>query len=125
MDWNSYPNFSASEFDCRHTGRNEMQPEFLEKLQLLRNQYARPMFINSGYRDPSHPVEAPKAQPGVHTLGLAADIAVDRNDAYKLLKVALQLGFLGIGVQQKGGGRFIHLDMAPPTDFLRPTIWSY
>ena len=34
--------------------------------------------------------------------------------------------FLGIGFQQKGSGRFIHLDMASAEyGILRPTIWSY
>lgn len=26
MDWSKYPNFSKSEFDCRDTGENAMQP---------------------------------------------------------------------------------------------------
>jgi len=37
--------------------------------------------------------------------------------------LALELGFTGIGVQQKGTGRFPHLDTLeePP----RPNVWSY
>ena len=35
------------------------------------------------------------------------------------------LPFTGIGIQQKGSGRFIHLDMAPAEQLPRPMIWSY
>lgn len=126
-DWSKYPNFSKSEFDCKHTGKNEMQHEFMTKLQELRTSYGKSMRITSGYRDYTHPVEAKKPNKnGSHPTGLAADIAVERGDAYQLLKLALQLGFTGIGIQQKGGGRFIHLDTIGDNALQpRPTIWSY
>lgn len=34
-DWSKYPNFKQSEFDCKETGENDMQPEFMDKLQAL------------------------------------------------------------------------------------------
>ena len=124
MNWNDYPNFSKAEFDCKHTGRNEMKPEFLEKLQELRNMYGRPIIISSGYRDPTHPIEARKASPGTHSLGLACDIRCDGKSAYYILKYAFALEFTGIGVKQHGTGRFIHLDIAAHP-FARPNLWSY
>lgn len=125
--WNLYPNFSKEEFDCKHTGKNEMQHSFMTKLQALRTAYGKSMRITSGYRDYTHPVEAKKPNKnGSHPTGLAADIAVERGDAYQLLKLALELGFTGIGIQQKGGGRFIHLDTIEDNSLQpRPTIWSY
>jgi zinc D-Ala-D-Ala carboxypeptidase len=46
--------------------------------------------------------------------------------AVKLIKVAFEFGITGIGVQQKGGSRFIHLDDLRLEDgFARPNIWSY
>ena len=123
MDWGKYPNFKANEFDCRHCGRNEMQPEFMDKLQHLRGIYGKSMTISSGYRCPQHPIEAKKDAPGPHSTGLACDVAVQGADAHKVLKLALELGFTGIGVQQKGTGRFIHLDTV--TTGSRPTVWSY
>ena len=103
-----------------------MQPEFMDKLQKLREAYGKPMRITSGYRHKTHPIEAKKSKIGAHATGQAADIGVDRADAYELLKLALEIGFTGIGVQQKGGGRFIHLDtLEASADFIRPTIWSY
>ncbi len=126
MNWNDYPNFSKSEFDCKHSGFNQMKPEFMYKLQKLREAYGKPMRITSGYRHKTHPIEAKKSKIGAHATGQAADIGVDRGDAYELLKLALELGFTGIGIQQKGGGRFIHLDtLEASADFIRPTIWSY
>lgn len=123
MDWTKYPNFSESEFRCRHCGKVEMSPYFMARLQQLRNAYGKPMIITSGYRCPDHPVEAKKSTPGVHTMGMAADIAVSGSDAYELLNLAFGHGFTGIGVNQKGDGRFIHLDTwrEPP----RPNVWSY
>jgi hypothetical protein len=35
----------------------------------------------------------------------------------------MELGFTGIGVQQKGTGRFIHVDLTVGQN--RPTVWSY
>ena len=124
MNWDDYPNFSKAEFDCKHTGKNEMKPEFLELLQELRTQYGKPIIINSGYRDPSHPVEFRKNSPGTHSLGLAADIRCQGEEAYRILDLAFKLGFCGIGVKQHGLYRFIHLDIAAHP-FARPSLWSY
>ena len=124
MDWSLYVNFSAKEFDCQHCGKNEMQPEFMGKLQALRMRYGKPMKITSGYRCPEHPIEAKKEKPGAHASGLACDVGVNGQQAYELMKDAFALGFTGIGVSQKGSGpRFIHLDMLEETP--RPNIWSY
>lgn len=123
MDWKAYPNFSADEFSCSHCGKNEMQENFMELLQALRSKYGKPMRITSGFRCAEHPIEAKKAQPGSHASGCACDVGVEGADAHRLLTLALQLGFSGIGVQQKGGGRFIHLDIL--TSGMRPTVWSY
>ena len=124
IDWARYPNFSEQEFRCKHTGQCYMDARFMEKLQAIRTAYGKPMIITSGYRDKTHPVEAAKAAPGEHTLGLAADISVRGADAFALLKVALAHGIVRIGVKQTGEGRFLHLGMATGS-FPSPTIWSY
>jgi len=123
MDWSKVPNFKADEFKCSHCGKNEMKPDFMAKLQALRTTYGKPMRVTSGYRCPQHPIEAKKAAPGAHASGCACDIGVEGADAHALLTLALGAGFTGIGVQQKGTGRFIHLDTM--TTGVRPTIWSY
>ena len=120
MNWSDYPNFTEAEFRCRHCGKQEMKPEFMGRLQALRDVYKRPMSITSGYRCPDHPLEKAKTEPGVHSTGLACDVGVQGADAHELLRLAMHLGFTGIGVQQKGAGRFIHLDLRAA-----PTVWSY
>ena len=125
MDWTKWPNFSKHEFDCKETGENCMDASFMDRLQSLRTEYGKPMTITSGYRSPSHSIEAKKANPGAHSTGHACDISCYRGDAYALLSLAFKHGFTGIGVNQKGGGRFIHLDDLKSGDELRPTIWSY
>jgi zinc D-Ala-D-Ala carboxypeptidase len=123
MDWSRYPNFKADEFKCSHCGDNEIKEELLDKLQALRSRYGKPMRITSGYRCPRHPIEAAKSAPGPHSSGLACDVGVEGADAHKLLGLALDAGFRGIGVQQKGTGRFLHLDLLNAPN--RPTVWSY
>ena len=124
MNWSDYPNFSAQEFDCQcGCGQNEMKPEFMAKLQQLRTLYGAPMKVTSGYRCPQHPIEAKKAAPGAHASGQACDIGVQGAEAHRLLRMALEAGFTGIGVQQKGTGRFLHLDTLESD--LRPSLWSY
>lgn len=124
LDWSSYPNFTRSEFVCRcGCGRADMQPGFMSALQMLRDAYARPMPITSGYRCPNHPIEAAKATPGAHASGCAADVGVHGGPAHELLRLAFHFGFTGIGVQQRGDRRFIHLDTL--TGENRPMVWSY
>lgn len=123
MDWRLYPNFKAEEFNCSHCGKNEMTPEFMSKLQALRMKYGKPMRITSGYRCPEHPIEARKIKAGAHASGCACDVGVDGQQAYELMKCAFELGFKGIGVNQKTSGRFIHLDTLEQAP--RPNVWSY
>lgn len=132
MDWSKYPNFTRGEFECSVTGFCDMQPDFMEQMQILREIYGKPMVITSGYRDAiEHPIESNKTRPGAHAHGVAADVRVAYSDAHELLHCAIELNvFNGIGIAQKGDPdkRFIHLDMATSEMLdggLRPTIWSY
>jgi zinc D-Ala-D-Ala carboxypeptidase len=126
IDWSRYPNFSEEEFRCKATGRCDMDIRFMDRLQRLRTRFNQPLFVTSGYRHVSHPAESQKGQPGAHTFGRAADLAVSHEDAYRLVGMAIEMGFTGIGVQQKGSGRFVHLDdLEPGIARPRPTIWSY
>lgn len=113
-DWSIYPNFNREEFDCKHTGLNDMQLGFMDALQALRTEAGFPIKITSGYRHVTHPVETKKDRPGFHTMGLACDIATDSWTAHRLVELAYKHGFRGIGVSQRSGiPRFIHLDMRP------------
>lgn len=122
MNWVDYPYFTKAEFDCKHTGKNEMQPEFMAKLQLLREKYGKPIVITSGYRHWTHPVEAKKGHTtGEHTRGTCADIACTSGaDRYQIVRLALQLGFPRIGIAKS----FIHLGIGG-AGLPSPTIWDY
>lgn len=122
MNWALYPNFSEAELRCKHSGKCEMHPEFMRRLQQVRDVFGKPMTVTSGYRDRTHPIEARKDTPGEHSTGRAVDIGVQGADALRLIRIALDAGFTRIGVQQKGTGRFIHLGDNPA---FPPGIWSY
>jgi uncharacterized protein YcbK (DUF882 family) len=110
--------FKIEEFDCQHTGKNEMNPEFLERIDTLRLLCGFPFIITSGYRDPSHPIEARKGVPGTNPKGIACDIQVKSStERYRLLDNALRMGFSGIGVADD----FIHLDQRKATK----VMWVY
>jgi uncharacterized protein YcbK (DUF882 family) len=124
MDWTLFPNFTEAEFRCSHTGRCDMNLETMKRIQRLRHIFSKPMIVTSGYRDPSHPAEQGKDEPGAHTMGRAVDIAIRGADALQLVGLAIAEGFTGVGVSQKGASRFIHLDDVE-VGLPRPMIWSY
>ena len=120
--------FSDQELMCKcGCGRQEMHIDFLELLETLREAYGSPMVLSSAYRCPSHnQAVSTTGTNGPHTTGRAVDVAIQGEEAYKLLALALDLGFTGIGIAQKGGGRFIHLDdLEPSMAGPRPRVWSY
>jgi hypothetical protein len=125
-----WPNFHASELWCRcghcDSDGSEMDPVFMALLQRLRQVYGKPLVLSSAYRCPEHPEERYKAVPGEHTQGLAVDVRCSGQDALRILHMALNLGFVRIGINQKGPARFLHLGLAPQDGRLpSPTIWSY
>jgi zinc D-Ala-D-Ala carboxypeptidase len=112
--------------NCKSTG-HEMNIDFMRKMDALREQLGFPLPVSSAYRCPAHNVAVSMSgMNGPHTTGHAIDIAVSREQALKLVNAALNMGFTGIGINQKGESRFIHLDTLEAGDgFPRPTIWSY
>ena len=110
--------FKLSDFDCQETGENEMDLNFILRLDHLRDLCGFPFIITSGYRSPKHSIEAKKASPGTHTKGIAADIRVSGGvERMEIIKNALKLGFTGIGVHKS----FIHVDSRSTV----PVVWPY
>ena len=100
----------------------------MEKVERLRIRYGMPMPVTSCARCPDHNEKesATKSRTGPHTTGRAIDIAVRGLNAWLLLRLALQEGFTGIGINQKGDDRFLHIDDLPNAEGQpRPTVWSY
>jgi len=95
--------FTREEFDCQVSGTNNMEQEFLEKLDELRAYCGFPFVITSGYRHPTlHPIERKKDVPGTHAQGIAADIKItNAADRLTLVKLLLILSTLTPVVQHQ------------------------
>lgn len=120
--WELYPNFSKEEFDCKHTGENKMQHEFMEKLQRIRQVFGKPMKITSGFRSVKHPIEARKTHSnGEHTQGMCADVYCDNGaDRFKLIQLALANGITRIGIAKN----FLHLGIGGK-GLPNNVVWEY
>ena len=130
--WAHIKYFTPDEFKCSHCGKEEMQKEFIVRMDMLRRRLGTPLSINSGYRCPDHPIEYekrrqnPTALPGPHTTGRAADFSISGASAFEALYLAKLIGFSGIGIQQKGSGRYLHFDdLDAAQGRPRPWCWSY
>lgn len=115
--------FTEEELACQHCGVRNMDAHFMELMDDIRERAGFPFVVTSGYRCEDHPIEAKKSAPGAHTTGKAIDISVSGEKALRLIELAQQAGIKRIGVNQKGSGRFIHLDVCD--DRPSPAIWSY
>ena len=133
--WTKFPagewrwrNFTPREMADRDTGYLVIVPHFMAWLQGVREIYARPMVISSGYRAPLRQFELTGRRQGAHVDGMAVDVLVSGEDAELLERIAIQRGVLGRGVMQVGAHhkRYLHLDLwtkAPKGT--RPALWSY
>lgn len=122
-DWSVYsPFFTKAEFDCKHTGMNDMQPEFMDILYKIRQEYDKLMKVTSGYRHKTHPVEAKKTNSnGEHTQGRCADIACNTSsDRFQIVRIALKHGITRIGIADN----FIHLGVGG-NGLPNCVIWDY
>lgn len=127
-DHKRWPNFKPSEFACKCCKDVRMDEDILDAVQAVRDYLKKPIKVTSGYRCPDHnEAVSSTGRTGPHTTGCAVDIAVTHADAFKVLEAAFEnVHVTGIGVNQKGAGRFIHLDTLPNEPGQpRPTVWSY
>ena len=119
--------FKPKELACKcGCGTSGFDLDFLVLLNAIREECGFSFPLSSAYRCPQHPTEARKEVVGAHSHGKAVDILCVGENALEVVRVALKHGVQRIGIQQKGGGRFIHLDVCTPEDgFPAPAIWSY
>ena len=117
-------NFNQDEMACK-CGCNvsAMSEDFMIKLQELRDKCGFGLPINSGYRCASHNTATGGHPTSGHLTGEAADLRVDRDKARIVIQYALEMGF-SVGIQQKGKGRFVHVDTKPRHSG-KPNLWSY
>lgn len=98
---------------------DNMDEEFLERLDQARAFADIPFIINSAYRSPNHPLSI-KNPSSSHIKGLAVDIkATDNATRFKIIDALLFVGFKRIGIADT----FIHVDM--DYDKRQEIIWTY
>lgn len=121
--------FSPKELKCKcgtcNSDGSEMSESFMRKMDVIRELCGFPLIVTSAYRCPAYNAKVSSTgENGPHTTGHAIDIKVSHEQAFIFLKIALAQKMTGVGVQQKGASRFIHVDdLAAP--YPRPRIWSY
>lgn len=125
-DWSKLKHFKREEFECKcGCGRADMQEAFMLDLDSIRETLGFPLVINSGFRCDRH--NRTLSGGPAHPAGVAADVAVNGTNAYRLVGQAYEFGMTGIGVRQSGArrNRYIHLDALDTERYPRPTIWDY
>ena len=122
------PHFQTSEIECACGCGMLPRLDFMEKVETLRILYGKPLPVTSAARCPEYNAKVSgTGTTGPHTTGRAIDFGVSGHDAHRLLVLAASMpDFTGIGVNQKGNARFIHLDDLPNKPGQpRPWCWSY
>ena len=96
-----------------------MDLDFLAKLDEAREFAGIPFIINSAYRSPEHPLSVKKPTSS-HIKGLAVDIkATDSRTRFTVLNALISVGFTRIGIADT----FIHVDLS--VDKSQEVIWTY
>ena len=129
-DFTGTPNFSLAgdpKLACSCGCGMLPKQDFMERVQRVRDRVGFAMPVTSGARCPAYnALVSHTAEHGPHTTGRAIDLNLRGGQALEVIAAALAEGFTGIGVSQKGAGRFLHLDDLPDGPGCpRPFIWSY
>lgn len=120
-----WPNFTASEMECKCGCGQVPEIRFMNGLQFIRYELDSPLMVTSGFRCLAYDARIGGAN--VHPTGFAADISIGYRAAYLLISEATPV-MTGIGIAGRGDNRFVHLDMLPlgeTHDHPRPRIWTY
>lgn len=112
--------FSKLELSCPCCGVMGMNRKFLKRLEAIREDYGKPMKLNSSFRCAEHNAAIGAKPSSSHVMGKAVDIACEGSrNRYELLRVLIT-HVCRIGI----GEGFIHID----TDLankLPDVIWTY
>lgn len=129
-DWGLIQHFTESEFACPCCGAADMDQKFLHLLDRLRGRLGFALQVSSGFRCRAY--NARRGFTQTHSTGKAADIAVSRVEAARLLLMLGSTAYdgvsvTGIGVKQTGQRRFMHVDCCEDGEngATRPMLWEY
>ena len=110
----TWGHFTPEEMRCRGSGALMVNIDFMNKLQAIRVEYGKAIFVVSGYRSPQYnaAISRQRSLTGAHTYGRAADISVrDRErDVPVLLELARKHGMTRVGLQLTAKKFRLHLD---------------
>lgn len=114
-----WQSFRPHEIACRHCGELALDPceslsPSLDALQLLRDEWKRPIIVNSGHRCAAHN-SAVGGEAGSRHLGLAFDCVCPAAEQEEFIRLARKAGFTGIGRYPSRG--FVHLDLGPAREW--------
>ena len=97
-----------------------MDDNFLNKLDEARERAGIPFVINSAYRTPEHNAKIGGKPNSSHIKGLAVDISVTNSrQRFIVLNALLEVGFTRIGIADT----FIHVDLDSGKS--KEVIWTY
>jgi uncharacterized protein YcbK (DUF882 family) len=100
-----------------------MNEHFMMKLQQLRDSCKFALPVNSGFRCAQKNIDCKGHTGSAHLTGEGADLRVDRDKARIVIQRAIEMGF-SVGIQQKGGSRFVHVDTKIRKSG-KANLWSY
>ncbi|MBO3760354.1 PLxRFG domain-containing protein [Ciceribacter sp. L1K22] len=100
-----------------HKGQEKIDPSFRGILETVSTDLGQGLIVTSGYRSPSHPVEARKKTPGEHARGTAIDI--DMRGMSEEQRAGLVASLMARGVRRfgtySGSPNMLHVDMKDQT----------
>lgn len=99
-------------------GQDKINPAFASVLQDVSADIGKGLVITSGYRSPSHSVEAAKKKPGQHSHGTAVDISLKGMNGQQRFDLVQSLKARGVrrfGTYSNSPD-IIHVDMLPMKD---------
>jgi len=107
--WSAWPwkYFTPREMACKGTGKLVVVLGFLDRLDLVRSRFGRPIRLLSGYRSPYHNARVGGAPMSRHLAGDAGDLATVGLDKEVIERLAREEGFTGFGYYRT----FLHIDL--------------
>ena len=97
-----------------------MSKELLSKLDMIREEFGKPIYINSGYRTEAHNEKVGGKPASSHLKGLAVDIACNASrDRFNLVNLFIKHDINRIGIAKN----FIHIDIDGDKD--QDVMWTY
>ena len=112
---------------CGHPkcDKRSIKQVYLNKVQLIRDDYGNPMQILSGGRCPFHPNEAKKSTIGDHEKCTTVDVRYKTtSERNKLMVLAGRHGATRVAEGAVNGVSFVHMAWTPINDRSVPT-WQY